>query len=224
MARPARSRPLADFVGTNPGLAGRIAVFGVEQVVLAPLRWETLTLSVEGLTDPEDLGDAILDATGGLLRGFQETGTDLGALGVRIRLEGTTGDYSKLRCWVDQRRWAGIQRQIGTTLVFVNSVSTHFTPAIDLDELAAGADPPALLARKLLALDGEGAEAQALIEAARHDLRPLAADGRWSALEEMRDNPDPLSDQAVSERLRQAATASLQALLAQRSADQGETP
>ena len=225
---------LGSLVGLDPSERGphgpwRVQVasdgtVSVEQVVLAPLRWETLTLSVEGLSDPEDLGDAILDAAGGLPRGFEETGTDLGALGVRIRLEGTSGDYPELRRWVDQRRWAGIQRQIGTTLVFVNSVSTHFTPAIDLEELAAGADPPALLARKLLALEGEGAEAQALIEAARHDLRPLAADGRWSALESMRDKADPLSDQAVSERLRQAATASLNTLLAQRTADQGETP
>ena len=225
---------LGSLVGLDPTETGphgpwRVHVasggtVSVEQVPLAPLRWETLTIPVEGLTDPEDLGDAILDTAGQLPRELEETGCDLRALGVRVRLEGPTRDYSRLRGWVDQRRWAGIQRQIGETLVFVNSVSSHFTPAIDLVELAAGTDPPALLALKLLALEGGGPEAHGLIEAARAELRPLAADGRWSALEDMRDNTDPLSDQAVSELLHQAATDALHVLLAQRPADHGETP
>ncbi|MDA2932951.1 DNA repair exonuclease [Acidobacteria bacterium AH-259-D05] len=225
---------LGSLVGLDPTETGphgpwrvHVAYDGtvsVEQVSLAPLRWETLTMPVEGLTDPEDLGDAILDAAGRLPRELEETGSGLRALGVRVRLEGPTREYAKLRSWVDQHRWAGIQRQIGETLVFVNSISSHFTPAIDLVDLAAGADPPALLAGKLLALEGGGPEAQALIEAARTELRPLAADGRWSVLEDMRDNADPLSDQAVSELLHQAATDALHALLAQRPTDHGETP
>ena len=58
----------------------------VEQVSLAPLRWETRSIAVEGLTDPEDLGDAILDAAGGLPREFEETGPCLRARGVRVRV------------------------------------------------------------------------------------------------------------------------------------------
>lgn len=225
---------LGSLVGLDPSERGphgpwRVQVasdgtVSVEQVSLAPLRWETRSMAVEGLTDPEDLGDAILDVAGELPREFEETGFSLQALGVRVRLEGATRDYAKFRDWVDQRRWSGIQRQIGETLVFVNTVSTHFTPAIDLDKLAAGADLPALLARKLLVLEGGGPKAQALVEAARSALRTVAADVKWSALENMRDNADPLSDHAVSELLHQAATAILQELLAQLPADQGETP
>ena len=222
---------LGSLVGLDPSEAGphgpwhvRVSSDGAisaQQVPLAPLRWENLTLPVEGITDPEDLGDAILDAAGRLPREFEETGSALRALGVRVRLEGPTCKYAEFRSWVDRRRWSDIQRQIGETLVFVDSVFPHFTPSIDLVELAAGADPPALLARKLLALEGGGPEAQALIEAARAKLRPLAADGRWSVLEDIRDNADPLSERAMNELLHQAATAVLHALLAQRPADHG---
>ena len=90
---------LGSLVGLDPSEAGPHGPWQVcissdgtisaQQVSLAPLRWENLTLPVEELVDPEDLGDSILDAAGRLSREFNETGSGLRALGVRVRLGGS---------------------------------------------------------------------------------------------------------------------------------------
>jgi hypothetical protein len=88
--------------------------------------------------------------------------------------------------------------------------------SVDLSAIAAGDDPPALLARKLLQLDGDGGHA--LLDAARAELRETAAATNWLPLNDTRGAVDPLSDDALRALLKRASTKALNALLAQRQA------
>ena len=225
---------LGSLVGLDPSETGphgpwlvRVSSDGTvsaEHVALAPLRWEILKIPVDGFTDPEDIGDAILDAAGRLPCEFEERHSKLQALGIRVHLEGTTSQYAQFHSWVEQCKWSDIQRQVGETLVFVHSVYSHFTPSIDLVDVAGGADPPALIARKLLDLQDERPGARELIEAARTELVPVVNSGRWLELDNLRDSSNPLSDRAIRDLLRQAATDILYQLLSQRTGDRGGGP
>ncbi|MEJ2483766.1 MAG: FAD-dependent oxidoreductase, partial [Gemmatimonadota bacterium] len=56
---------------------------------------------------------------------------------------------------------------------------------LDLERLAAADDPPALLARRLLALERGGAEAEGLIRQARRELQRVADEPHWERLEQV---------------------------------------
>ena len=93
---------------------------------------------------------------------------------------------------------------------------------MDLEEVATGDDPPALLARKLLALERGGDERRELLDLLRSELRPLAEDARWGPLERIRNAEDPLSEEALGAALKQAGTTALHTLLSQREARGGK--
>ena len=109
-------------------------------------------------------------------------------------------------------------RQAGKTLVFIDKVLDGLELALDLEDVARGDDPPALLARELLTLTHPGLERDALLEKARTRLKSLASEGRWLALNETPDAFDPLSDDALVTLLTRSGTAALNDLLSQRDA------
>jgi hypothetical protein len=113
---------------------------------------------------------------------------------------------------------------VGDTLVFVEEVSETLTLAVDLEALASGDDPAALLARKLVALERGGEPARAILDRARGELRVLAEDGRWAPLADLRGAEDPLGDAALAACLARAGTEALHALLAQRKGRSGSAP
>ena len=94
--------------------------------------------------------------------------------------------------------------------------------AVDLEDIARGDDPPALLARKLLALRRGGEERRKLLDAARSELRATAESSLWRPLRDVREPIDPLTDEALLGTLERAGTAALQALLAQHRPSAGE--
>jgi hypothetical protein len=106
-------------------------------------------------------------------------------------------------------------RQAGKTLVFIDKVLDGLELALDLEEVARGDDPPALLARKLLTLAHPGSERDTVIEDARTRLQSLANEARWLALNEAPDAFDPLSDDALVTLLTRSGTAALNDLLSQ---------
>ena len=86
-------------------------------------------------------------------------------------------------------------------------------PALDLDELARGTDPPALIARKILVLrrhDGD-ADRRALLEGARQRLELLSGRRSFAAYKFA-----PPTDEDLLELLERAALGALDELLAQR--------
>jgi hypothetical protein len=134
---------------------------------------------------------------------------------VRIRLTGRTALRRDVDQWLrrEQPRQLVIVRE--DVAYFVQRICPELRPAVDLEELArGGADPAALLARKLLALERPGdSERAELIERARARFAQVAGSQSYGAL----DRPAP-DDQATVELLKQAAAAALDELLAQREA------
>ncbi len=185
-------------------------------VPLAPLRWSLIDLNVEPTDEPEDIGDQLLDAAEAHALDLQKDDSQPRAVGVRIRLIGPTRHYQAIESWLQRRSWAEAVRSAGETVVFINKVINNLSLELDLDELARGDDPPALLARKLLALKAGGDEAKLILDAARNELRGLKEEIRWSPLTDSRYFEDPLEDASLTAYLEETGTAALDGLLAQR--------
>lgn len=215
---------LGSLVGLDPSETGvhgpwliraDAGVLHAEQLAIAPLRWERIDVPAGEIRHAEDLGELALDAAERRVREIAATGSEPDALGVRIRLVGSTGIYDELRRRIDGESRGAIQRLVGRTLVFVDKLIDELAPELDLSAIASGDDPPALLAQKLLLLDRTGEETRDLLEAARNALRSTSDDTSWSPLEEVRDASDPLDDEPLRAVLVQAARAALHALLEQ---------
>jgi hypothetical protein len=138
-----------------------------------------------------------------------------------VRLVGPTRHYDAIRSWIAAGEWSRIGRAVGETFVFVDKVIDGLELVVDLEEVAAGDDPPALLARKLLALERGGDAGRELLDLARSRLRPVAEDTRWGPLGSVRNVEDPISDGALAALLKRAGTAALHTLLSQREAGGG---
>ncbi len=223
---------LGSLVGLDPGETGphgpwlvRINSRGevtTQQLVTAPLRWERFDVRVGEDEAPEDLADRLL---GEIVRVGREIQVQIPAqgrvpkvVGLRPRLTGRTRHYEALRRYVDEGRFDGLIRSAGGTLVFIDKVVEGLELAHDLEDLARGDDPPALMARKLLVLRQPGERRDALLDATREALRGLAESSRWSGLAEERGGKDLLSDdRALAALLVQSGTAALSELLSQSS-------
>jgi len=222
---------LGSLVGLDPTETGRHGPWllrvtgrkGIEarQLPLAPLRWESIDVAVGEDEGSEDVADRLADETERLARDLHEEGCVPRALGVRIRLTGPTRHYEDLRGRIDDGAWEAIRRLVGDTVVFVNRVADGLRLAVDLEDIARGDDPPALIARKLLAIMEGGDEAQELLERARNELRGTADNPSWRPIADARNPESPLSYDRLRDVLQQAGTSALQALLSQRKARGG---
>ncbi len=222
---------LGSLVGLDPAEPGphgpwlvRVSAAGevaTRQLAIAPLRWERFDFRVAVDEGPDDVSDRLLEESERFAREMQARGATPEVLGLRPRLVGPTRHYDALRRQVVERRWKERTRWAGETLVFIDKVVDGLDLAHDLGELALGSDPPALLARRLLVLEQPGDQRSALLETARRELRGLAGEARWSALNERRAAQDPLSDDNLAALLTRSGTAALSDLLAQRNHDAG---
>ena len=217
---------LGSLCGLDPGEPGahgpwliNIAKDGSitsRHVPIAPLRWSLIDMSVDPAHGPEDIGDQLLDAAETHALDLQKSESPPRAVGVRIRLVGSTRHFQAIETLLQQRRWADAVRSAGDTVVFINKVINQLSPEWDLEDLARGDDPPALLARKLLALKAGGEQAKPILDAARTELRGLKEEVRWSPLAESRYYEDPLEDARLTASLLDTGTAALDHLLGQR--------
>lgn len=217
---------LGSLVGLDPSETGphgpwliRVNSKGevsTQQLAIAPLRWERFEVRVDVDEEPEDVADRLLAEIARLGREIQAQGSPPKVLGLRPCLVGPTRHYEALRRHLDEGLWNGLRRAAGDTLVFIDKVLDELELAYDLEELARGDDPPALLARKLLVLRDPSEERNRLFDVTRAALTKLAKDARWSALDEVRDRQDPLSDTALTALLTKSGKAALSELLSQR--------
>lgn len=183
------------------------------QVPLAPLRWEHVAVSVEGLDHIEDVPDRLLDKTKDLVRQLGENGAAPRALGLRVRLTGTSPLYDEIRQAIAAGAWNGRGRIVDGSAVFFNKIIDAMALPLDLAEIAKGDDPAALLAQRLLSLEGDDERSAELLETARAELGTLAGEDRWSPLQDHRNASDPLSDDALRELLTRSGKAALNAML-----------
>lgn len=227
---PVSRRPigyLGSLVGLDPTEAGARGawelradpargVVDMARLPLAPLRWERLQLDAGGLNDPSEelfpaLQRAVAERHAALLPELAETL----AVGCRVRLTGRTAHGPALR-----RAAAEIEgRQPvfphtgagGTVRYFLDRLPVDVAPARDLERLAEGHDPVALIARELIALE-RGDTDPALLDAARGEIRRA-----WSpSFDPSLDLPADPGDEEVLRQLRRAASEALDELLAQR--------
>jgi len=214
---------LGSLVGLDPsetGLHGPwlIKVSGhgdlrLEQVPLAPLRWERLSVSVDGLENVEDVPDKLLAEAEKFVHQLNQSGTAPRALGLRMRLEGASRQYEEIRQQVAAGDWNMLGRVIDDTWVFFNKIIDSMELHLELTEIATGDDPAALLARRILSLQRNDDQSAALLEEARAKLGTIARDDQWSPLRDRRSAIDPLSDDALREILLQAGKAALHAMV-----------
>lgn len=190
-----------------------------EHITLAPLRWEQMAVAIDDVQDADDVPDRLLAKATARARGLIEADAAPRALGLRIRIEGASEHYDAIRRKIDAGEWPGLDRPIGDTTVFINKIVDGMDLHLDLAEIAEGADPPALMARQLLMLQRNDAEARELLNKVRWDMAKTFGEDLSSPLLDHRSGTDPLSDAALLEVLLEAGKLALRAMLDQRSVE-----
>lgn len=227
LAASAGIRPsgyLGSLIGLDPSEAGphgpwllRLPHDGalhLEQVPLAPLRWEYVSVSIDGLEHVEDVPDRLLDEAGKIVRQLGESGIAPRALGLRVRLTGASPRYEEIRQRVAAGEWNGLGRVVDGTAVFFNKIFDAMELQLDLAETARGDDPAALMAQRLLTLERDDDRSRAMLDKARAELGAVARDDLWSPVQDHRNATDPLSDNALRDLLVRSGKAALNAMLA----------
>ncbi len=220
-----RERPigyLGSLTGLDPGEAGARGpwlvtvagdgTLGVEHRPLAPLRWESLPISVDDLQAAEDVHGRITRALDALHADLTSQPYRPVAVGCRLLLTGRTHLRRALeQTLTEADLTATLYPQDGIDY-FIHDWRLQVQPTIDLEATARGHDPVALLARRLLVLrGGDSAQRRRLIAAARE---------RMTGVIERRPYADlaapPPDDEAVAAHLEAAALRLLEELDAQR--------
>ena len=216
---------LGSLTGLDPGEAGPhgpwlISIAGgrveqVEQLPLAPLRWEAVAVDLEGISEPAEAEGRLLSA----LREFDDQITETpvaldlsaapDAIGVHVIFAGRTRFGVAVVDELSGKRGEVIYTGAGNRSYFIERVSAGTRPEIDLVELAGHPTPAGLLAKRLLWLDEpEGhPERDDLVARARRNLLNQGHRSVWSGLDA--GEPDAV------EWLRKAGLRALDQLLAQ---------
>ena len=218
-----RSGYLGSLVGLDPSETGphgpwllRVPHDGtlhMEQVPLAPLRWEHVSVSIEGLEHVEDVPDRLLAEAEKFVRQFSEAGSTPRALGLRVRLTGASRRYEEIRQRIASGEWRGLGRVVDGTAVFFNKIIDAMELPLNLEEVAKGDDPAALMAQRLLTLEHDDDRSMALLEKARAELSNFAREDLWLPVQDHRNATDPLSDDALRDLLFRSGKAALNAML-----------
>ena len=186
----------------------------VTHLPLAPLRWESVDIDLEGIGEPAEAKGRILTALQDIDRQITESSSSQGlafapdAVGVHITLRGRTRFGTAVLDEFSGTREDVIYSGTDNRCYFIERVSADTRPEIDLEELARQATPPGLLAKRLLLLDEpEGyTESDDLVAKAQQRLRDQGLKPIWSGLDA--DEPDAV------EWLRKAGLRALDQLLA----------
>lgn len=229
LSAPAGTRPcgyLGSLVGldmseTGPHGPWLLAVsregdIACRQIPLAPLRWERLEVPVDGLEQVEDVHDRLMSEAERVARRLEEGELLPRALGLRVHLTGTTGCYDGLRRWIEGGAWRAMGRVVAGAGVFFSDVADALALPLDLEALAAGDDPAALAAQRLLMLGRDDDGSRKLLAEARAKMDGTAREPVWQPVQEHRHAPDPLSDEALRDVLLRAGRAVLSAMIAGR--------
>ena len=187
----------------------------VEHLSLATVRYDTVTLSLDGQTDSSIIETLALQALESHLDAVLATGHAPAWLSCRLRLIGRCA----LRGEVERQlapllEYAPVVRD-GATLC-VERVDVALTQPVDLEELARASDAPGLLARLILALDADALDARET--AFLRDACGRVADvGQLKSYRGLTPVDDESGDRIARDALRRHADALLGQLLATRS-------
>ena len=214
---------LGSLVGLDPSETGphgpwllKISSEGsidLRLIPFAPLRWEPVSIRVDGLEHVDDVGDRLMSDAERLVRRLAGVAPLPRALGLHVRLTGTSGCYEDIRQWIAGGEWSTMGRVVDGTVVFFSKVVDAMELRLDLARIASGDDPAAMMAQRLLALSRDDDRARALLDKARAELGEVAREDVWKPVQEHRSAVDPLSDDALREVLFKAGKAALNAML-----------
>ena len=156
----------------------------VEHLQLAPLRWETLAVDLDGIGEPAEARDRLLEAVQSLDAMVAALPMPPAAVGLAIEFTGRTrfGDAAYQEVAEDDLR--DLHAGAAGTRYFIHRVESATRPEIDLEELARRRDPVGLLAERLLLLerpDGDPAR-ERLLKGARQRLLKQTARAPWGGL------------------------------------------
>ncbi len=214
---------LGSAVGLDPGDAGArgpwwIRVQGpgavsAEHVPLAPLRWESITVDLDDLTEIDAVHGRVLENLRALHERRARTGCRAVAVGCRLVFTGRPARDLHLEARLGPAGIHSLREQIDGTIYFIEALRIQTDPAIDLEQLAAGTDPVGLVAQRLLLLrrpEGDP-ERAALLRRARPKLESTLEQRTYWDL-----GSRELSDTEVAATLERAARQALDHLLSQR--------
>ena len=220
------SRPcgyLGSLVGLDPSepgphgpwllTVGNDGRMDLRQVPLAPLRWEEVSVSVEGLHHVEEVPDRLIREAERVVHRLGEHAILPRALGLRVQLTGTSAGYEGVRRWISDGEWNAMGRNVDGTAVFFSEIVDSMDLPLDLAEIASGDDPAALMAQRLLMLMHDDARSRTLLEDARAALSETAGEDVWLPVQNHRNALDPLSDHALRDVLLRSGKAALSAML-----------
>lgn len=185
-----------------------------------------MDLSIDSIPDLE--GDDLEDAFAGVLRSVldevhERITPTLGStkvVGCRITLTGRSRIHERVRRIVaDGTVQDGQKRDHDGVIYFVEKIVDLSAPAFDLDRIARGSDPPALLAQRLIHLQENQSEAQTLVRAAAEKINGARA----AVLGSESVDVQPLDASDVGVLLQRAGFEALEDLLAQHGNGVGDT-
>ena len=181
----------------------------VNHLPLAPLRWERLEVDIEGIAEAADAKIQLIASLRKFDEGFTDANHTPEAVALDLHFTGRTRFGGAALEEFSQEDREGIYTSTGNRQYFIESLSTHTRPEIELEQLAKREDPLGLLAQRLLWLQQpEGhPNRDRLVALAKERLAKEASKPVWSALEPI--DPDPV------EWLTQAGYRALDQLLAQ---------
>jgi predicted phosphodiesterase len=185
----------------------------LEPVAVAPLRYDTVEVALDGLERPGDASSRVVDA----LREHASAVADgaLRAALARLRLTGRVPRPDAIRRALAEEDPADARLERDGVQVAVHAWEARLRPAVDLAALARSDDPLGIAARALRALRGDDVAARAeLIEAGRSRVAEVDRRAAFASLA-----PAERSDAEVAAYLERAAELVLEALLAQREGD-----
>jgi len=228
-ARP--SGYLGSLVGLDPSEMGphgpwllntsKEVGINLEHVPLAPLRWEQLSVPMDGIDHVEDVEDRLLAEAQRLAQALAQHSPSPRVLGLRVRLTGSSSAYDDIRKWIDAVGWNSMVRKTEDTIIFFNRIYDAMDLHRDLEEIAPGNDPAALLARRLLLLERGDEQSREFLDQARQRLGRIARQDVWNPVQEHRNATDPVSDDALRDVLMRAGKAALNEMLTSREAEAG---
>lgn len=127
-------------------------IAGIDQFPLASIRYERVTIDADKMEGVEEIPGRFFTKTDELIEGIPHR--ELQLLIVTLELVGRTSIYGELE-GIENKLVEDLRRDSGNTGITVGSVINRTLPPLDLEDIAGGNNPPAMLAELLLKLEKE---------------------------------------------------------------------
>ncbi len=188
-------------------------------LAMAPLRWESIEIDVSAMEDAAEFGSVLIDALRKLHeRIMAETHARPRVVGCRVVLVGRSSVRAQIERACSAPEIGDLDFSPDGVRYVVDRITNEVLPALDLEKLAEGSDPVALLSRRLLLLErpAHDEERRRLISRVGARLAAVARKDVYAGL----GGVDPLSEEETAALIRRVCLRALDELLSQK----GERP